>query len=346
MFTIQKTMDNYFKSNNNAQTCNIKKYFYVRWDNKFTPTKEAYWTSTRPDNINFIEHVQCNYIKTGYYFYICGYFPDYDEDIYTLTKEKTYKNVPFLKSHLQKCIRKQDDNLAIPSALHLMKLDLNEFLRRIIIIMLEDVYLHESFTTLVWIMIAHSSKKFKMKKYIYEWLLGIIYVLCIINEKDYVNDSYYITDNKKIADILYEYKDLIEDENSILYSIHLRIAYGGMEGDLKMLKAFTNCWYDRFKNNINSINKIVIKPIKIRVYELKLSDWDLSAIDYHCCNKIIELIIKKYETLKDDEIKQMIWINSSSINTRINNEEYNIEKWNEIKDYITKTQKYLLESLY
>jgi hypothetical protein len=347
-FNTQKTIDSFFTSKNSTSIRDIKRYFYVRWDNKFRPTEQAYWTDKRPENINFIEQIHCNYIKTGYYFYICGYFPDNDENSYFLVKEKTYKNIEFLKSHLQKCIRKQNDILAIPTTLHLMKLDLNNFLRRIIIIMIEDVFLHESLTTLVWIMIAHATKKFKMKKYIYEWLLGIVYILCIINEKDNFYDDLYDKniETKKVVDMLSEYEELKMEECSILYSIHLRIAYGGMESDIRMLKKCIYCWYDRFKTVSKDMYKNEVKPIKINVSELKITDWDLSAIDYHCSSKILEYILKKYEDLTENELKKLIWKNSSSINTRVNCIEYNIEKWNEIKNYVNRTQKYILESSY
>jgi len=39
-------------------------------------------------------------------------------------------------------------------------------------------------------------------------------------------------------------------------------------------------------------------------------------------------------------------MNSSRINTRVKYEIYNEEKWNIIKDYVVKTQKYLLDSGY
>jgi hypothetical protein len=51
----------------------------------------------------------------------------------------------------------------------------------------DDVFLHHSFTTLIWLMVANSTKKFKMKLYIYEWLLGVVYMLCKINIKDKVS---------------------------------------------------------------------------------------------------------------------------------------------------------------
>lgn len=344
MLKTQKTMDCYFKSNN-AKNIEIKRYFYLIWENGFKPNLQAYWTDTRPEKVNYIEQINCNYIKKGYYFYICGYFSDIDEK-YNLNKELIYNNVPYLKSHLQKCIRKQNDNLAIPTALHMMKLDLNDFLRRIIIIMLEDVSLHESLTTLVWLMIA-VTKNFKMKKYIYEWLLGIIYVLCKIDEFDYISlELHNEIINTKIIDEIESYNILKNNELSILYSIHIRITYGGMEGDMKMLRGFTKIWYERFKNKSKNMYFNDIRPIKIKVSQLNLTDWDLSAIDFHCNSKFIEYILKKYEDLTEKELRKLVWINSSSINKRKINEEYNIEKWNKIKDYVLKTQKYLLESSY
>ena len=61
---------------------------------------------------------------------------------------------------------------------------------------------------------------------------------------------------------------------------------------------------------------------------------------------LLEFINKKYEDIPIDEIRKLIWMNSSRINTRIKYEIYNEEKWNIIKDYVIKTQKYLLDSAY
>jgi hypothetical protein len=52
----------------------------------------------------------------------------------------------------------------------------------------------------------------------------------------------------------------------------------------------------------------------------------------------------KYDDIDIEEIKKMILINSSSINFRCKTEIYNHKKWNIIKDYVEKTQKYLLNS--
>jgi hypothetical protein len=92
---------------------------------------------------------------------------------------------------------------------------------------------------------------------------------------------------------------------------------------------------------------MIVRPIRVvSIIEMKLEDWDLSAIDFHCNSKLLEYINKKYNSIPIDEIKKLIWMNSSRTNTRVNYEIYNEENWNIIKDYLIKTQKYLLDSSY
>jgi hypothetical protein len=47
------------------------------------------------------------------------------------------------------------------------------------------------------------------------------------------------------------YKTLQKDE----LAIHLRIVYGGMEGDLKMLKDFRCLWKRRFINKLMDVDR-------------------------------------------------------------------------------------------
>lgn len=348
----------------------IKKYFYLSWDNEYRPNEQAVWLDKKPEKINFIEEIQSNYIYKGYVFYLCGYFKDYDEPIYNLSKETKFKNAFFLKSHLQKSIRKQNDSLAIQTSYHLLKLDHVELLRRISIIMIEDVKVHESFTTIIWLMIAlsndkksnsksnsnnfSSNNKFRMKKYIYEWVLGVIYTLCQINEINNLQKIEYKKEdesriNKTNIQLFNSYHQHDKEIYSILYSIHIRISFGGLNGDIEMLKNFA----DNINNNINIkkniykiINKTPIRLIKIYVKELEIDDIDYTAIDYHCNSNFLEYIHKKFPNIEIEELKKIIWHHSSGINYRISkSSNYNIEKWNEIKDYVEKSQKYLINSL-
>ena len=352
----------------------IKKYFYLSWDNEFRPNEQAVWLDKKPEKINFIEEIQSNYIYKGYVFYLCGYFKDYDEPIYNLSKETKFKNAFFLKSHLQKSIRKQNDSLAIQTSYHLLKLDHVELLRRISIIMIEDVKVHESFTTIIWLMIAlsndkksnsksnsnnfSSNNKFRMKKYIYEWVLGVIYTLCQINEINNLQKIEYKKEdesriNKTNIQLFNSYHQHDKEIYSILYSIHIRISFGGLNGDIEMFKNFADNINNNINNNINIkkniykiINKTPIRLIKIYVKELEIDDIDYTAIDYHCNSNFLEYIHKKFPNIEIEELKKIIWHHSSGINYRISkSSNYNIEKWIEIKDYVEKSQKYLLNSL-
>lgn len=342
----QKTLEDFFVFHNPIKKHSLKKYFYVRFSNRYCPDYQAVWLDTRPKEINFIEEVKCNYFKKEYGFYLCGYFPNYEERKYQLRMETKYKNIPYLKSHLQKCVRKQNDQLAIPTAYHFMKLDIQEFIRRLPIIMIEDVSLHESFTTILWLMIAFSSTSFKAHQYIYEWLLGVVHLLCNMNEKDSVSKNETLV-NQNIADTLNSYLNLNSEKNiSLLYSFHLRCAYGGMNGDMIMLKSYAEKWYERFQNSIQC-DKRPIRPIIINVMDLDLGLWDLSAIDFHCNSRLLDIIEKKYPEYSKEELKKIIWVHSSSINRRDSSRNiWRIDDWNIIKDYVQKTQKYLLDSSY
>jgi hypothetical protein len=348
MSKSQKRIDEFFNSNSKNNNYKIKRYFYLRIDDKFKPTKEAYWTDIKPEKINFIEIINCDYIKKGYYFYICGYFSDYTEKPFIFTKEKVYNNIEYLQSHLQKNIRKGNETLAIQSCYHLFKLDLIGLLKNLTIIMLEDVILHESFSTLVWYIVANSTNNFKMKIYDYEWILGLIYVLCKIETKDNLemedDSEYHLTVIDKLNS--YNNSSFLEEEYSLLYSINIRISYGANKVQLKILNNALNSWYKRFKdkNSVIILNKNEILPICIYVKELTLNDWDVSAIDHDCHPKLLEYIYKKYNNLSIDNLKNIIMHHSSLINYRCKPNIYDINNWNNIKKFVEKTQRYLLDS--
>jgi len=363
-FRIQPTIDSFFGNNNSkinpGTKIELKRYFYLDWSEKYSPCKNAYWTDKKPEKINYIDQVKCDYIKKGYYFYICGNFCGEDEREFYFAKDKVYKNTSFLKSLLQKSIRKMNGELAVQASYHLFRLNFSDLIRRLPIIMLEDTSLHESFTTLIWLMIATGqTNKFPIKQYIYEWLLGIVYVMAvnilinddIIEEQEENKEKENKEKKHKIPiyEILNTYNNLNCDEMSILYCIHMRIAYGGMSSDLDILNKYSRQWFNRFQNkdiNIYTISRIECIPICIYIKDLELSQWDLSAIDYHCVPKMIELISKKYDEIDKDEIKNIIWYHSSAINNRKKSIDYNNKLWLKMKPYIERTQKYLLESGY
>ena len=60
------------------------------------------------------------------------------------------KKNQYLMSHLQKCVRRMETKKAVQTAKHLIDLDIHSFLRRLPIIMVEDVCYMDSFIVLIW----------------------------------------------------------------------------------------------------------------------------------------------------------------------------------------------------
>ena len=76
-------------------------------------------------------------------------------------KKKSLKsdiiNEKILKSNLQKCIRRGYTDKALRTANQYMEVNMVSFLRRISVIILEDVVLHESFNVIMWLICCGDS---------------------------------------------------------------------------------------------------------------------------------------------------------------------------------------------
>ena len=84
-----------------------------------------------------------------------------DDKLTKIDDENQFKSkVAILKSHLQKCIRKSNPELAVRTALEFMDLDLISFLRRLPIIMIEDCILMLDIAPIVWFLMCLSHKSF------------------------------------------------------------------------------------------------------------------------------------------------------------------------------------------
>jgi hypothetical protein len=348
----QSSIHSYFQSmKKDGTVLEVNRFFYLKWTNMKRPDYQAVWLSEAPSEINFIHEIRWSQVRPSHTFYLCGYFSDIQDKRFRIPQEKTYKNIPFMKSHLQKNVRKQNDNLAISSAYHLIKLSITDFLRRLPVIMVEDSYLHESFTTLIWLMIAESVDTFSIKKYMIEWLLGIVYVLTQMTKDVIIHTETSLIPQKQIIYFLDSIRDFELHQKSILYSLLLRASYGGMSFDVHMFQQFALIWKERFIQNPSIEHPILVHQMRIRpiqffsILPLELDNWDLTAIDFHC-STILEMIHKKYPDMEINTIKQLIWFNYSSVNTRVEHTIYEPELWRQIKKTVDRTQKYLLDSNY
>jgi hypothetical protein len=319
---------NYQNDHNNQKTI-----FYFN-----SKTMKSSWLHDKPKNISFSTTINWNQTPIT----LCTNLEQYHS--YVIPKETKYndKHMTFIKSNLQKCIRRKSNVKAIKTAYHMIKLNINEFLRRISIIIIEDVILHESYSTIVWLMAITSSKKstFILNKNIIDWLLGLVDTLCNIDECcDLSNLDKY--------DIKYNITEL--NDYDLLYSLQFRISYGVMCGDMEMLNYVTGVWLQLFKDgkkcNTETINSVDYNTIDVLEFEeWKLDGNNIAGIDFHCAPYMLEMICMKYDDYSEDEIKSAIWNCSSKVNYRKkDNINKDTEIWNNIKNEVFNIQKYILD---
>jgi len=290
-------------------------FFYLKWEDKRPSVIQI--VNEKPEKINFqntfkiksVEHTICGFINPNFKEYLIPKLP--------------YRKTNYLLSHLQKSVRRMDDMKSIKTAKHLIDLDYNSFIRRLPIIMLEDVNIHSCLPIIVWLMIANT-KGFKLKVNIVKWLLGVIYHLSNCPEKiEYSNED--------IGEIE------IENEDIILQTLRFRKAYGGMKGDLNMVEYFIH----NIQNENIKINDNKIPIVGIDFDNLHKNEWIIEANDFHCNRYITEHIFKKFPQYEKDYIKKLIWEFSSSINKRTNPKKIkSLEKdWNIISGTVRVFQK-------
>ena len=293
---------------------------------------------------------------------ICGNFPKEQlQAPYRFYGNPRIRNKSFLKSHLQKCIRRCKDAEAVKTAFDLMQLDFLMFLRRIIIIMIEDVHLHQSISTICWMMVAYGENEWNPSKNHIEWLLGIVSLLSLSKFAHSVPRISIIDMNnyKSKLDSLY---DKSKKRFTVLWCLLLRKSYGGMKCDMDMLNGAFTVWYDilphlkkKLENQeIKRLFYIPVKAVSVALQSLVLQQYCLEAVDFHCypeiCNQLLYSLDEEYiekNELDEEKLKSLIWKFNSKINVRTyiyvgnsNNKDKLIENikkdenkiWDEIKD--------------
>tara|TARA_B100001093_G_scaffold406426_1_gene394855 strand:- start:24 stop:1040 length:1017 start_codon:yes stop_codon:yes gene_type:complete len=296
----------------------IMNIFYLEWNQKKPTICE--FRNTIPDNYNFHCEIKLRNL-----------IPIFDTiSLYGLINENHYEyefnyspytKKSYLISHLQKSIRKMKHTKSVLTAKHLIDLDIQTLLRRLPIIMFEDVIPHTSLPIILWLMIA-ISKGFKIKSVMIQWLLGVVYFLSKCDKHD------------KVYKINSPNLNIIND-NIYLKSILLRTAYGGMKGDMEMLNYFIQFWSDKFKKG-ETMDHSKIQYINHNLDSLPRSDWDLCANDFHCNRQLIQKVKQQYQLYSEKYIQKLIWEHSSRENKRIqfniNQEEY--KDWLIIKKFV------------
>lgn len=262
----------------------LRHVFYLDWsEKKSKPVFHAQWLIDVPTGCNFIRKVKWRDMNIDVTVCAKLCLEHLKSPIVKWSECKLYHNVNLIKSHLQKCVRRQKPHHAVSSAKYFMQMDLIGFLRRITIIMIEDVGYQEFYSTLLWMMVAcsiPSNKRndvkndgngpFQMRYVHRQWILGLVYHICTIPEYDppvfdlnWIQKFSFPNISSKKSELLCRIKNgkwqnsLLQSEIfknvngnlkiiSLLYNLQFRKAFGGMKCDKIMLENKTYQWMERF----------------------------------------------------------------------------------------------------
>ena len=232
---------------------------------------------------------------------------------------QTSASIPLLKSNLQKAVRRGCHSIAVASALAMIQKEPTQFLRRLPIIYIEDVCLIDSFPIVIWLLMADA--QYTMTNNDIGILMQMVYSLCC--------SSKYFDDRELMCNREYTHELLEKEEAcSHLLSLHYRYLYGGLKGDMQLLK--------------NAIEFYVANPSAIVRYSFSRTfpfEIDANvvimqeAIDFHPFPVMITSI-HKITGIDKQMIKECIWFAESGYNCR---KQYTIEtakKYKEKREYV------------
>ena len=174
-------------------------------------------------------------------------------------------SVPVLKSILQKSVRRRRPLPAVRVAMELADKSLSDLLRRLPVVVLEDSTLTADFDFLVWLMVAHS-KDFVISSELLSRVFGIIFQVASCPWVDRLTNA----ETEEKADAMETQQpcsfallesaaesaeQLVPPHIVLLWSILIRAEYGGMRGDVEMLRAYAGQWRQRFQSTTTTATR-------------------------------------------------------------------------------------------
>ena len=354
----------------------IKQYFYIDW-NKATNVDIpiAQWLEKKPKNVTWSQILKWK--NVGDVMICCtdnkSFIEEDNKDIniesqLKIINRKSWEEkkplMNFFKSHLQKCFRRKKNIAALRTAYEIILININELLRRVCIIIFEDVKLKDYFTTMVWLMAA-VSKGFVLQSYHINLELKFINDLCLENnytdmaELNNYKNPYSTVDVRNLLLEIEKCDELSQTQKSLLYSIGLRIGYGGREGDMEMIFYYAIIWFNKFKEKKDVEKMNIIKSAFVSLEFCQnnrfktIDDFVYQGVDMNSYFKIVPEIYEEINHhYSEKEIETTIWFMSSGWNVRKPPAFDQKMKfcWEEIKEIVKRKQifflKFILAKLY
>jgi hypothetical protein len=283
----QLKLESFFKIVTNHNKTNKTCFIY-------DPQQQRAFFTTKPFDTDVFVFVKCK-VKLYYRRPILIYpivFP---------IMERKYES-PMLKSNLQKAVRRKEIGVAISTSLAMLQQYPLDFLRRLVIIGIEDVCLMNSYSIPVWLMMAANDYTINCADI--HILLQIVGSMCQC-------DCVFDIDSQDLTnELAFTHEELQnQTEFNALLSLYYRSEYGGMKGDMQLLKTAI----DYYSKNPSEIQTTIF-PVEYSVEDTNISILP-ETIDFHPFPFMLT-VISKITKLETDEIRQLIWTTESCVNKR------------------------------
>ena len=249
--------------------------------------------------------------------------------------------VSYLKSHLQKSIRRSNPYKSLKTASALIRTDPGEFLRRVLIIAIEDSLPLDGYAVLTWFMSA-TSKGYTMNQEQIDYCLGYTYDLA----KSTNYERFMVEEQQRIPEL----RGIPDEGKNLVYSILFREAYGGLPNDKKLCRQICNLWVKRWHTGSSHLQllKRQVKFISPATDSLHFNDWYLAALDFHCCPNLIQHVHEKFDQYSEHQIKLAIWHDSSCLTNKKNisasstTQDFHGQIWSAIKKVVHAYATYII----
>jgi hypothetical protein len=229
----------------------------------------------------------------------------------------------------------------------MMQRNFVEFIRRLCIIIIEDVMLHPDYGVLVWMMGASSVsvtngdvERWKPDVSHFDFLARLVYQLSVCPKRDVIpfgsELSGIATDEQSVC-------KLTNPERTLVHALNLRAEFGGMGCDVRMLRHASLVWANRFSSDsssyaamsqvwscirVNALNLDKYRILTASNVRADLATWEI-GVDHHISN-VIDVLISDptlrmhlqsvMPSLKSSDLPEMfgraIWDHRSSVNCR------------------------------
>jgi len=248
-------------------------------------------------------------------------------------------SISLLKSALQKAVRRNKTEKAVRVAKSLLEEDEMQFLRRWMVIILEDGLLHYNYDRLKE-MVKKISKKgnrltIEEKNLIINQVAEVAKSEWRDNWVDENEGEWNNQEEKEAAEYVKEhFQDIFKlpkKEQELVLAVKFRASIGGMKGDIVMLNHYFNIWAKRFLKkewNAERLRKYfpTFQLEYERIERATVRDILIEAVDFHC-SPLLPILMRKPEVKKicrqeypkedvEETLKWVIWAQRSSVDVK------------------------------